>query len=173
MKIFSKNIINGWLEEEFGANAQDKSFFVNNINTKSFHIGWNDLPKDTKDIAIVFDDYDAIPVCGFTWIHWIVTNIDPNSSELPINAANDDNRLNQGKNSWSSPLFTKDVNNDLYQKFGGCAPPDKDHEYRVTIYALDKKMELPKGYMLNDLIKAMNNHILDSVEIKFKYHKVI
>lgn len=66
----------GYMDDEFGSNSKNKENFMERSNTKSFHIGWSDLPKDTKTIAILFYDYDAIPVCGFPWMHWSVENID-------------------------------------------------------------------------------------------------
>jgi len=40
-------------------------------------------------------DYDAIPVCGFSWIHWTIANIDPKRNELPENASRTDIALVQ------------------------------------------------------------------------------
>ena len=43
----------------------------------------------------------------------------------------------------------------MYQKFGGCAPPNADHEYSIKVYALDKMLEINNGFMLNELIRKM------------------
>lgn len=173
MKIWSNNIKDNWLDQEFGANSTNKANFELDVNTKSFHLAWDDLPENTKSLVVIFDDYDAIEVCGFTWIHWTVANIDPNLKQLQENASNElADKLVQGKNSWSSGLITKDTENKVYQKFGGCAPPNADHEYSIKVYALDKMLEINNGFMLNELIRKMKGHILDAKEINFWYKKI-
>lgn len=172
MQIFSKNIIDNYLDDEFGANAKNKQFFHQNVNIKSFHLSWSNLPKNTKDICIVFDDYDAVGAGGFIWIHWLVLNINPEWTCLNENASWDlRNELIQGINSWGAPLLGKDQLTNFYF-YGGCAPPDKDHTYRITAYALDQKMELKNGFKYNELMHAIKNHVLDSCILEFKYKMV-
>ena len=55
--------------------------------------------------------------------------------------------------------------------FGGPAPPDKDHTYNITIYALNKDIKLQPGFYLNELYNEMNGHIIDKVTLKAKYKK--
>lgn len=168
MKIYSNNVHDGYLDDRFGKRGTE--FIQNKKPSRSFHLGWQDLPKGTQSLAIIFDDEDAIAVCGFNWIHWIVANIDPALGELPENASIDMDLL-QGVTSWSSSLLPEewylDKANDV--GFGGCAPPDKDHEYTVTVYALDKKLNLKKGFLKNDLVWAMRGHILDQATLYAKY----
>ena len=66
MKIYSKNVENNYLDSDFGANVKKN---VMNNSRGSFHIGWSNLPKGTASLALEFYDNDAVPVCGFTWIH--------------------------------------------------------------------------------------------------------
>lgn len=170
MRIYSKNINNGYMDVEFGNNSN--KYLVNNVCTRSFHIGWDNLPKNTKSLVLVFEDFDAIPVCGFSWIHWVVANIKPEWNELLENASLDlKNIITQGKNSWSSKLINPLLNST---GFGGCAPPDKDHEYIVTLYALDiESIDLEDGFYLNELYHKIDKHIIESSSIKFIYKKII
>ncbi len=174
MKVYSNNIKdNGYLDERFGNNTSIKSDIVDGANLRSFHIKWEDLPANTKSLAIIFDDYDAVPVCGFSWIHWLAANIDPSLNELKENASLElADKMVQGKNSWSSGLITKDTENKNYQKFGGCAPPNCDHEYMVKVFALDSTLDLKDGFMMNELIKKMEGHVLGVSSFKFMYNKV-
>lgn len=55
--------------------------------------------------------------------------------------------------------------------FGGPAPPDTDHTYNITIYALDKEINLQPVFYLNELYAKMNDHILDKVTLNTKYKK--
>lgn len=171
MKIFSKNIINGWIQDEFGANTKEPN--NGKMVTKSFHIAWDELPKNTKTIAIVFIDHDAIPVCGFSWIHWTACNIDPSLGELPVNASIDmQKNIVQGKNSWHSNLLPNEIKEDKLHLFGGCAPPDCDHTYKIKVYALDCKLELENGFYLNEFKKLKKGHVLAKAKIYANYKKV-
>ncbi len=44
-------------------------------------------------------------------------------------------------------------------------PPDKTHYYTLTVYALDTKLDLKDGYWLNDFLRKMEGHIVDSATI--------
>lgn len=168
MKIFSNNVKNNYLDIDFGNNSQ--KYVVNNICCRSFQISWSELPANTKSLALVFEDYDAIPVCGFSWIHWVAANINPEWNELIENASLDwKDKFIQGQNSWSSKLINPllDVSG-----FGGCAPPDNDHEYIVKVYALDTTLDIKNGFYLNEMYHKMEEHILDSAILKFWYPKL-
>ena len=168
MKIYSNNIKNGYLDPAFGKHGSQ--FLQGKKPSRSFHLAWDELPKGTKSLAIIFDDEDAIEVCGFNWIHWTVANIDPNLKQLPENASEELDLL-QGVTSWSSPIIPKEWQIDKTQdaNFGGCAPPDKEHRYGITLYALDKTLNLVKGFYKNELVWAMQGHILASQTLYFKY----
>ena len=94
----------------------------------SFHLAWDNLPPGTQSLALTFVDHDAIPFCGFTWIHWLAANIDPALKELPENASATMPLL-QGVNSWNSGIIPKEyqLSKEEASQYGGCAPPDKDH----------------------------------------------
>lgn len=170
MKIDSNNIINDYFTDNIGCHGQ--SFLKGVMPTCSFHLKWEDLPLGTESLALVFVDHDAIPVCGFTWIHWLAANIDPKLGFLPENASKTLSLL-QGVNSWNSPIIPQDwhLNKEEATRYGGCAPPDKDHLYTITLYALDKKLDLETGFMMNDLLKAMKGHILDKAKLEACYKK--
>ena len=51
----------------------------------------------------------------------------------------------------------------------GCAPPDKEHLYTLEVYALDQKLDLPCGFMINELLKAMKGHVLDKATLEALY----
>jgi len=168
MKIKSNSIINGYFKDEIGHRG---THFVKGIMPNySFHLAWEDLPVNTQSLALVFIDHDAIPVCGFTWVHWLVANIDPTINELPENANNSMSLL-KGVNSWNSGIIPAEWRLDKKDAtdFGGCAPPDKEHLYTIELYALDKQLELVHGFSMNELLKAMKGHILDEATLEALY----
>jgi len=168
MKITSNSIINGYFKDEIG--HRGSSFLKEVKPNYSFHLAWQDLPKKTQSLAILFLDHDAIPVCGFTWIHWTVANIDPALEELPENASVTMDLL-EGLTSWSSGIIPTEwqLSKEDDAGFGGCAPPDQEHLYTIEVYALDKTLELPRGFMMNHLLKAMKGHVLEKATLEALY----
>nr|WP_297405972.1 hypothetical protein [uncultured Cetobacterium sp.] len=59
----------------------------------------------------------------------------------------------QGANSWISTMGG--LNKSDASHYGGPAPPDKEHTYSITFYALDTKLELESGFYLNELYKVI------------------
>ena len=41
----------------------------------SFPFTVEELPSHTKYLAFTLIDHDAVPVCGFSWIHWLVSDV--------------------------------------------------------------------------------------------------
>lgn len=168
MEIFSNSIEGGYFLDKIGHRGEQ--FLKGKKPNYSFHIGWNDLPSGTESLALIFIDHDAIPVCGFSWIHWTVANIDPKLKELPENASAN-LKLLEGVTSWYSGIIPEDWKLDLDDAtgFGGCAPPDKTHNYTIEVYALDKKLDMQRGFYKNDLLKLMKGHILDKSTLEARY----
>lgn len=168
MKIKSNSIINGYFKDEIG--HRGTHFLKNIMPNYSFHLEWEDLPVNTKSLALMFIDHDAIPVCGFTWVHWLAANIDPTLNELPENASATLNLL-EGVNSWNSGIIPAEwqLNKEDATRFGGCAPPDKEHLYTIQLYALDTQLDLPRGFTMNELLKAMKGHVLDEATLEALY----
>ncbi len=168
MKIFSNSIHNGQFDKAMGKFGTQ--VYRGKMPSRSFHLAWQDLPKNTKSLALTFLDYDAIPVCGFCWIHWTVANIAPSFAELPENASVEGELL-QGVNSWASGIVPEEwhLSHEEATAFGGCAPPDKPHVYTIELYALDKKLDLKSGFYMNDLLHAMKGHVLAKAALEAEY----
>ncbi len=48
-------------------------------------------------------------------------------------------------------------------------PPDKPHIYELHVYALDKMLDLERGFLLNELYREMDGHILAQHTLKGIY----
>ena len=151
----SKGIVNNIINEKYGGKG---SYIIKNVGSLSLPLEWSNAPKGTKSFAIIMEDRDAIPVTGFTWIHWSVADIGADIRELKENESRDNPKLIQGLNSWVSSVGGFTFEEAAF--YGGPMPPDKDHTYRIVIYALDKNLNLKKGYYLNELYEKMEGHIL-------------
>ncbi|MHA5066769.1 hypothetical protein ACX280_06340 [Cetobacterium somerae] len=77
-----------------------------------------------------------------------------------------DSKLIQGENScWSL------IGGSLPKEEEGPVPPNKTHTYTITLYALDKEIDLKKGFYLNELYDAIDGHVLEKIFLKAKYIK--
>jgi len=160
MKLNSTGIIDGYLLPIYGKYS-DNSFKIDNVPIVSPPLEWSLVPEKTKSLALIMQDFDAVAVCGFSWIHWLVANINPNLIGLPQNASRDMQNLLQGKNSLASKQICGDMSKNVINYYSGPKPPDKDHEYQFELYALDVELDLKSGFGMNDLQKAMRGHILE------------
>ena len=106
----------------------------------------SNIPENTKSLVLIFYDPDA--PTGI-WVHWLVWNISPKTSLISENSIPGI----QGKNSWGR--------ND----YGGPMPPSGTHKYSFKLYALDKVLDLEEGSNKQELEKAIQNNILDKVEL--------
>jgi len=170
MKIWSHNIKNNFLADPFGHRGTE---FIKTKPCRSFHLAWEGAPEKTQSLALIFLDYEAIPVCGFPWIHWTVGNIQPGKNgcgELHENISIEKNLL-EGVTSWNSKLLPKEryLDKEDATGYGGSAPPDKAHLYTIDLYALDKTLDLKRGFFMNELITQMKNHILAQASLDFWY----
>lgn len=156
---------NGYLPAKYSKFADQKYQYKGNPCI-SFPIEFNDISDKVRSIAITLLDHDAIPVCGFTWIHWLACNIPCEINLLPENISTN-NTLNiiQGKNSFAS-VYVGETDPNIINRYVGPTPPDKDHEYTLTVYGLDIKLNLKEGYLMNDFYKAIENHIVEHAELK-------
>lgn len=74
MQVTSTGIINGVIQEQYG--ARGTQFNQNGVPTFSLPFKVENAPQNTVSLAIVLEDKDAYPVTGgFVWIHWLVMSL--------------------------------------------------------------------------------------------------
>lgn len=154
MKVTSAGIVNGVIQDRFGKHG--KQFTSSGMASYSLPVEISDAPAGTVSFALFLEDKDAVPVCGFSWIHWTVacltrTKIEENES---IHAKD----FVQGTNSMSGKLGRMDRMEAAC--YDGMSPPDAPHLYELHAYALDYMPGLKKGFYMNELFHAMQGHIL-------------
>ena len=166
MKISVPLTEQGLLPDRYGKFAPDDCK-RNGHPFVSFPIEIDDVPPTARSLALVFVDYDAIPVGGFCWIHWLACNIDPSTTEIPDNAsALQSIPMVQGSNSDYSPMVNAPKTPEVVHRYAGPYPPDKTHWYTLTVYALDTVLDLPEGYFWSDFRRAIRGHVIDSAELE-------
>jgi hypothetical protein len=113
------------------------------------------IPQNTKSLALIMDDPDAMGAVGKIWVHWILWNIAPDTTEIKENLI---------------PLGSIVGKTDFGEiGYGGPAPPDKEHTYIFKLYALDDKLTLNEGASKADVEKSMKSHILAEARLEGKY----
>lgn len=156
---------NGYLPEKYSKYA-DEGFKIGVNPIVSFPIEFKDIPESTQSIALSFIDHDAVPVCGFSWIHWLACNINPQTSILEEDASrNTALNITQGQNSFASPFIGSNTEVNVIHKYVGPTPPNKDHFLTLTVYALDQSLDLQDGYFLNDFYKEIEGHVISKVSM--------
>ncbi|MDO8481240.1 MAG: YbhB/YbcL family Raf kinase inhibitor-like protein [Nanoarchaeota archaeon] len=107
--------------QAFERNGKIPSRYTCQGNNTNPPLEWAEVPEGTKSFALIIDDPDAVPVAGFTWIHWLVKDIPASTLKIYEN----------------SVLGTQLKNSFGREAYGGPCPPDGKHRYFFKLYALD------------------------------------
>ena len=122
-------------------------------------IEWSKVPNGTKTFALIMDDPDAP---SGTYVHWVIYNIPGNQRELPENIPATetlDNGTFQGRNDFGKIGY------------GGPCPPGGTHRYYFKLYALDTVLDAKPGITKKELLKAIEVHVLEEVELMGRYKR--
>ena len=133
----------------------------------SVPITWGEVPEGTVSLALVVDS-DQLP--GAKWVHWVLWGIPPDARGIPeavpniAEAPSVGPAARQGTNSdekvgWSGPCPPPVL---LYQSAGG---RDAVKRYSFNLYALDTDVELGPEATKEDLLRAIDGHILAGGEL--------
>lgn len=121
----------------------------------------DDIPEGTVSIAVVMDDLDHPITPGFN--HWVAWNLPP-VKEIP-------GALPKGE------IVKKPIHIEQGLGYGkhcyrGPKPPfNWNHRYRFTVFAVDIEICIDANSKKEDLIKALENHVLASAELFGKYQR--
>jgi Raf kinase inhibitor-like YbhB/YbcL family protein len=126
-------------------------------------LSWAGIPASAKSLALIVDDPDAPDPRAprMTWVHWLLYN-------LPITAAG----LTEGVKSNALPAGTLEgINDSKRTGYGGPCPPIGHHRYFFKLYALDAVLPNLKTPTKEQLLAAMNGHILAQTELMGAYQR--
>ncbi|HEY3027874.1 MAG TPA: YbhB/YbcL family Raf kinase inhibitor-like protein [Pyrinomonadaceae bacterium] len=119
---------------------------------------WTPTPG-AKTLAIVCDDPDAP---AGTWTHWLVYNL-PGATMGLI-----ENMPAQEKVGGGGMQGTNDFGKIGY---GGPCPPKGTHRYFFKVYALDSDLPLKPGATKDQLMKAMEGHVIAQGQLAGLYSR--
>jgi hypothetical protein len=122
-------------------------------------LAWTDPPAGTQSFALIMDDPDA-PVG--TWVHWVIFNI-PASTRILNEALPTDVALGDGS--------LQGMTSSRSHGYHGPCPPSGTHRYFFKLYGLDSVLTLSDAVDKNQLLIAMEGHILAQAELMGTFSK--
>lgn len=120
-------------------------------------LSWDTPPAGTQSLALIVDDPDAP---GGTFVHWVVYNLAADRQQLTeaVLKQNLEGGV-QGKSSFGK------------LGYGGPCPPKGTHRYFFKLYALDQKLGLEPGKTKQELLQAMEGHVLATSQLMGRYRR--
>ena len=110
-------------------------------------------PENTQSIVLTMEDHDA-PIG--TWDHWITFNLPPTTVEIP-------------EGHEPGGVSGKGTSGNL-DYFGPC-PPDGEHTYVFSAYALDSMIDLSEGVTKDEVKEAIEGHVLAKATLTGTYSR--
>jgi Raf kinase inhibitor-like YbhB/YbcL family protein len=99
------------------------------------------------------DDPDAP---SGTWDHWIGFNISP--------------QITSAEEGHGPPGVSGSGTSGSRGYTGPC-PPDKEHRYVFTLYALDIDLPLQEGASKSDVLAALKGHVIEQATLTGRYDR--
>jgi Raf kinase inhibitor-like YbhB/YbcL family protein len=122
-------------------------------------LAWSGVPEGAKSLALVADDPDAP---RGTWVHWVIYNIPASEKGLAENVPERetlDGGARHGTNDFKKAGY------------GGPCPPSGTHRYFFKLYALDAEPDLPSGVSKDQLLKAIEGHVVAEGQLMGRYRR--
>lgn len=125
----------------------------------SIDISWSDLPAGTQQLALICDDPIVVEIgmMEAPFVHWVVYNIPASASGLPAGMSSDE--------QITAPGLEGAINGHSGLRrpgYFGPRPPANGqlHAYHFRVYALDSELDLAPGLNKDQLLEAMDGHVL-------------
>lgn len=109
------------------------------------------VPDGTKSLVLIMEDLNSP---AGKWCHWITFNLPPTTTEIP-------------EGYEPGGISGKGSSGNL-DYFGPC-PPDGEHTYVITVYALNEMLDLPEGASKEEITKAMSEKIIAEALLSGRY----
>lgn len=124
---------------------------------------WTGISNSARSLVLIVDDPDAPDPKApkMTWVHWVLYNIPPDATGLPVGATSRDlpAGAQEGINDWKTTGYK------------GPCPPIGRHRYFFKLYALDTVLEKMHNPTKAEVESAMRGHIIDRSELVGTYKK--
>lgn len=149
--------------EAFQDKGEIPSLYTCEGQNTSPPLAWKNVPANTKSLALIIDDPDAPDPKApkMTWVHWVLFNINPEITHLDANRTPDSlpKGTEVGTTSWKNGSY------------GGPCPPIGRHRYFHKLYALDSVLTGLNHPTSEELMAAMQGHIIAEAVLLGTYQK--
>ena len=139
----------------------------------AFEFHWNlgtnpaTAPENLKTYAVIFHDLEnSSNKTTADTLHWCAFNIPGTAKGLPEGLGSGD--LPDGTRNGPGIASARGGNPPAY--FGPGAGPGPIHHYVFEFYALDTKLDLPANTTREDLLKAMDGHVIGKAAWFGRFH---
>lgn len=142
----------------FSANGDIPAKYTCDGRNISPELVFENIPAGTQSLALTMEDPDVprtVRADG-TWNHWIVWN-------MPSNATG----IGEGE---TPPGIVGKGTNGKASYLGPC-PPDREHRYFFTLYALNAMLSLPQSATKEKLLEAIAPHIIEKATLVGRYDR--
>lgn len=113
-----------------------------------------EVPANTKSLVLIMHDPDA-PAGDY--VHWTIWDIPPSTETIAAN---------------SVPVGAiQGVNSNGENKYMGPCPPSGTHRYMFDLYAVDAPLNLSASTDRDDLVQAMQGHIIEKATLGGTFSK--
>jgi Raf kinase inhibitor-like YbhB/YbcL family protein len=125
----------------------------------SIDLSWSNLPAGTQSLALICDDPKVVEIgmMETPFVHWVVYNIPASASGIPGGLSS------EAEPSANGLAGMINGNNGLGRPgYFGPRPPANGqlHQYDFRIYALDADLDLDAGLGKDQLLEAIDGHVL-------------
>lgn len=149
----------------------------NNEPNISPSFGWEAVPDGAASIAVIMDSMQAP---GDTpWIHWVIWNIPPDLTELPEGSPSEEllsRGVRQGVNEGGAIGYVGPCPPALIVTNGATGDVRRTttiedvKRYYFTVYALDTTLDLQEGATKQQLLDAIDGHVLTAGRLEGERH---
>ena len=127
-------------------------------------LSWTDVPDGTQSFALIMHDPDvAMQKAPVDVLHWMAFNIPGTATSLPEGVPN----VATLPDGTVQPLNTRKKNGFMGSGAGCCVY----HHYTWELFALDTKLALGPDATRDQVLAAMNGHILGKAVLVGRFHK--
>ena len=126
-------------------------------------LAWQNTPAGTQSFALIMHDPDVAPRKGVEDVlHWMAFNIPASVSSLPEGVPTQP----------TLPDGTIQPNNlGGHPGFMGPGARNVYHHYTIELYALDTKLNLGPDATRQQVLAAMDGHIIGKAAIEGRFHR--
>lgn len=158
-----------------GSEVPVKYSFYGENKSPDFTFNWTmggnpvAAPTELQTYAVIFHDIENATNKGPTdTLHWSAFNIPGSAKGMPEGLGTGD--LADGTRN--GPGIAASRPNGTPGYFGPGAGPGPFHHYVFEFYALDTKLDLPANTTRDELMKAMEGHIIGKAAYVGRFHRM-